>query len=156
MTDDSGGEGEAISRSQELGAPLIPHYYGDTVRRIFVGAAAGLLILSPFAGNEMPGVLGIGVAFALMLALLAAITNPQKQWSMIANAVASGIGVILAEVFALASFSAQEYLAFLVSEAFVIAFLFALYFSVKTVRSMVMQRIGKKGAFGEFQTDDQA
>lgn len=156
MSDDSGGEGEAISRNQDLGAPLIPHYYGDTVRRIFVGAAAGLLILSPFTASEVPAVLGVGVAFALILALLAAITNPQKQWSMIANAIASGIGVLLGEVFALASFSAKEYLAFLISEAFVIAFLFALYFSVKTVRAMILNRIGKKGVFGEFQTGDDA
>lgn len=150
MTNDGGDEGGAIYRDSGLGQPLIPHYYGDVVRRIFIAVSALLLVSSPFVSRDVPVVLGIGVAFALILALLAAITNPQKQWSMMANAVAALFGVLLAEVFALAAFSADAYVTFVIAEGFVIAFLFALYFSVKTVRAMIMDRLGKKPQFGEF------
>lgn len=156
MTNDGGDEGEAMYREDVLGAPLIPHYYGDIVRRIFIAAAGLLLILSPFLSRDIPAVLGIGVALALILALLAALTNPQKQFIMIANAVTSLFGILLTEVFALASFSAGAYVTFAISEGFVIAFLFALYFSVKTVRAMMMGRIGRKLNVGEFYTDKDA
>lgn len=150
MTNDSGGDGGAMEGMYSLDYPSIPHYYGDTVRRIFLGGAVFLLFVSPFLGRDVPLVLGVGIAGALVLALLGAITNPQKKWSMIANAIAAAICIFVAEVFALASFSAEEYLVFMFSEIFAIAFLFALYFSVKTVRAMFMGRMGKKDTVGEF------
>lgn len=134
--------------------PRIAHYYGDYVRQIFMGSAAVMLIFSPFMSQELPAILPFEIGGALVIAILGALTNPSRQISMVANAIAAGVGVVVYELLALNSFYAGAMIAFIQREALAIAFLFALYFSLKTFRNMVFRMLGKRGdRIGDFNSE---
>lgn len=143
-------EGGAVSRPFFSMHLTVPHYYGDIVRRIFLAAAAILLVTSPFLASASALALPLALSAALILAGLAALTSPRKRWVMAVDAVIAGAGVVVAEIFAIAAWGASAIVAFLISEALAIAFLFALYYGVKTVRAMVLGQIGRDPSSGEF------
>ena len=130
--------------------PSIPHYYGDYVRQIFMLCGAAMLIFSPFLAASFPGALPFEIGGALLVAILGALTNPAKQISMLAEAIVAGVGVVTYELLALNSFSSGAMIAFIEREALAVAFLFALYFSLKTIRNMAFHMIGKKERVGDF------
>jgi hypothetical protein len=131
--------------------PRIAHYYGDYVRQIFMGCAALMLVFSPFLSRDFPLALPFEIGGALIIAVLGALTNPARQISMLANAVAAGVGVVVYELLALNAFYSGAMIAFIERELLAIAFLFALYFSLKTFRNMSFKILGRRGdRFGDF------
>lgn len=135
--------------------PSIPHYYGDYVRQIFMVCGAAMLIFSPFLARGDFAVLPFEIGGAIVVAILGALTNPVKQLSLLANSIAAGVGVVVYELLALSEFYNEAYMAFIARETLAVAFLFALYFSLKTLRNMVFNRIGKKTTVGDFVDDSQ-
>lgn len=125
--------------------PRIPHYYGDAVRKCFLLIACGLIFLAPVVGGYMPSLLPIAIVGAVILVCLAALTNPRKQWVMGANALTAGVGLIFAELIALMAYGSDEIVLFLTHQAIALVFLFALYFSMKTLRAMMLGTIGRRG-----------
>lgn len=130
--------------------PKIAHYYGDLVRRIFIGIGVAILIVAPFFASRSPVELPFEIFGAVVLVCLAALTSPKNKMIMTINAAAAGVGVVASEVMALYFFYAGDSLMFFLREMFAVAFLFALYFSVKTVRSMTLGQIGRRPMPGEF------
>ena len=160
---DGGGEGDPNANEEGLyyipgvpTGPAIPHYYGDYVRQIFIGCAAIMLVVSPFLASTLPGALPFEIGGALVIAILGALTNPIKQMSMLANSIAGGVGVVTYELLALNAFFSGAMIGFFVREVLAIAFLFALYFSLKTLRNMVFHQVGRKGKIGDFLEGDDA
>ena len=154
--DSEGGSGEPnvheespILPGMQIG-PSIPHYYGDYVRQIFMMNAAVMLVLSPFFARALPSALFFEIGGAILIAVLGALTNHTRKISMLANAIVAGIGVVTYELLALAAFASEATIAFMAREVVAVAFLFALYFSLKTLRNMYHQTIGRKNTFGEF------
>src|SRR3989344_3186279 len=133
--------------------PSIPHYYGDYVRQIFIVAAAVMLIFAPYILDHAPALLPFQIGGAIVLVCLAALTNPRKVWVLLADVLAAGIGVIVFESLAMAAYSSASWIAFVGWQAVSIAFLFALYFSLKTVRTMMLGQVGHESRYGEF-TDE--
>lgn len=133
--------------------PSVPHYYGDYVRQIFMLNAAVMLVVSPFLAPALPEALLFEIGGAVLIAVLGALTNPSRRIFMLANAAAAGIGILTYELLALNSFSDGAMIAFIVREAIAIGFLFALYFSLKSLRNMMLGKIGKKNRYGEFLSD---
>ena len=134
--------------------PHIPHYYGDYVRQIFMLCGAAMLIFSPFLASSFPASLPFEIGGALVVAILGALTNPARRISMLADAAVAGIGVVTYELLALNAYYAGAMLAFVEREALAIAFLFALYFSLKTIRNMAFHMIGKNERLGDFTDTD--
>ncbi len=134
--------------------PAIPHYYGDYVRQIFMIAGAAMLVLAPFLINRAPELLPFEIGGAIALVCLAALTSPRKQWVMMADGAVAGIGVVVFESLALAAYASENWLAFVALEAVTIAFLFALYFSIKTLRSMMFGKVGRTDRIGDFVDED--
>ena len=128
----------------------ISHYYGDHVRRIFVGVALILLVSAPFFAGSAFVLLPIQIACALFLITLSALTNPKNKMIMLANAVASFLGVIAFEMVAFAAYTAGSPIAMLGFQAIAIAFISSFYLSLKTVRAMELGQIGKRDLPGEF------
>lgn len=151
-----GGEPNVGEESPTLPPPFsmlgsnIPHYYGDSVRQIFVVVGAAMLLLAPFLINRAPALLPFEIGGAIALVCLAALTNPRKVWVLMADSLAAGIGVIVFESLAIAAYASGNWLAFIALEVVTIAFLYALYFSLKTVRSMIFGQVGKRETYGEF------
>ena len=130
--------------------PRIPHYYGDFVRKLFLFLAALILVIEPFLARSLPWILPFEIAGAVVLVFLAALTSPTKQMVMVANAFAAAIGMIGFEAIALYSFFSGSVPLFLAREIFAVMCLLALYFSVKTIRAMVLGIIGTRAVTGEF------
>ena len=159
MSDDSDGGGEPNIGEGEPYYPYalpyrniaaVPHYYGDYVRSIFIVIGAFMLILAQFVSERAPELLPVQVVSAVVLVLLAGLTSPRKVWVLILDAIAAGLGVIFFEFLALAAYNASSWFAFIALEIVAIAFLVALYFSIKTVRAMQSGQIGQKPTFGDF------
>ena len=128
--------------------PSVPHYYGDVVRIIFVICAITIGVLIPVSGSLTVGV--IGVPIVLMLMVLAGFTNPHSKIVMILDTVAAVLGLIVAEVYAIAAYLSESLYIFLTFEALCVLLLIALYFSAKNVRAALMHKIGKIDGVGEF------
>lgn len=128
----------------------IRHYYGDTVREFFLGAAALILFAAPFYTDNLNLELPFIVFGAVAIVCLAAVTNPWNRLVMTLNAIVAGVGLVLYESWALLQYQSQDAIVFVLREAPAIIFLFALYFSLKTLRAMMMGLIDKELETTEF------
>lgn len=128
----------------------VRHYYGDTVRVMFLSAAIVYAVAMPLFGELLPiGTMG-GIAVVLALALFAGITNPHSKIVMILDVAIAGVGLFLLQNAALMYFSVDGVMLFILREASVILFLIAFYESVKSLRSMLLGTIGHDPTRDEF------
>ena len=135
--------------------PVVPHYYGDAVRQLLLGAAALMLVASPFysanLGIEFPFI----VVGALISAALAAAMNPRSQWVSIASALLSGVGVAIYAMWGVFGYDATNPVALVLRFAVAVIFLFVFYFSMKTMRAFSLGQIGKREMVGEFESAEE-
>ncbi|MGE5541143.1 MAG: hypothetical protein ACM3TU_02570 [Bacillota bacterium] len=120
----------------------IPHYYGDHVRFLFISMAVLSFVVMPLWGDLLPFGIFAQVGASLLLVLLAGLTNPRNFYVMLTNATISAVSVLLLETFAIALRQSQSIELFIAREAGVLLMLASLYFSVKTVRSMMSGKLG--------------
>lgn len=132
---------------------LVPHYYGDIVRQLFIAAAAAILIGAPFYADALFFELPFEIVGALLLIALAGLTNPHKKSISLGDAVAAGVGLVIYEMWAVAAYNDGTWLPFALRQLIAIIFLAAFYFSMKTVRAFVLHQIGKHDEVGEFERD---
>lgn len=128
----------------------VAHYYGDFVRDFFLGGTVVMLLSAPFYADELRTELPLEVLAAVVLVALAAMTNPWKKSILVADAIAAGVMTVVYQIWALNGYDAAGNTAFVFREAVSIIFMFAFYFSVKTVRAMVLHQIGKRASIDEF------
>jgi hypothetical protein len=128
----------------------IRHYYGDLVRQILLGAAALMLIGAPFYTSDFVVQVPFIVLAAVVLVGLAALLNPVKRVIAVATAVASGAGAVMYQMWALWFYSSDDPIAFVLRQACAILLVFAFYFTMKTVRSMLMGLIGQETTGEDF------
>ncbi len=135
--------------------PVIPHYYGDAARQLLLGAAALMLIASPLYSNNLRAAFPFIVAGTLIAVAFAALTNPRDIWVSIGNAIVSGVGVIVYATWGIYEYEVINPIAFMLRIAVGVIFLFAFYFSVKTVRAFTLSQIGKRETIDEFESEAQ-
>lgn len=129
---------EALSKEPRI-AP-IPHYYGDSIRNLFLIAAA-LLMASVLIDKALFAFyLFLGVFMLLGLVILAGLTSPFRRLSIIADTFAAGGLFIFFEYSALLGSSSVFVnsidIPFILRQLLAIIFLLALYFCIKTLRGM--------------------
>lgn len=132
--------------------PLVPHYYGDFVRQLMLGGAALMLFGAPFYADSLTSEIPFEVFGVLVLVSLAAVINPWKKSVLMATAIATGVGMTVYQTWALYGYAQITATAFVLREALAIIFMFAFYFSVKTVRAMILHQVGKRETVDEFKT----
>ena len=158
MAKNNAGRGGHVPYGDRYGyntsGETVSHYYGDLVREFFLGAAAVMLFTAPFYGDNIRAEFPFIVIGALIVVCLAALTNPWKKLILTADAVVAGVGMIVYQIWALDGYGIASYTAFVFREAISILFMFAFYFSVKTVRAMVLHQIGKRASPDEFSRGD--
>jgi len=128
-----------------FGSRNILHYYGDYARRLFVITALVFVVVVPFSGDLLPfGEQGsvLQIAIAIGLVVLAGFTNPRSIFSIVLDFAAAGIGAFLLEAAAISFYHTDSWFLFFAREIAAIMLLFALYFSVKTLRAMLVGSIG--------------
>lgn len=144
-----------IGPAQSTG-PRVPHYYGDRVRELFLAIAVLSIVVLPLWDNVLPLSIRMQLLGALLLVFLAGLTNPHSKLIMILNVCVAGIGAFLFETTAIYFYGTDSIILFMVREVAAILFLFALYFGVKSLRSMLLGVVGHTTLPGEFDTNKKA
>lgn len=115
--------------------PKPVHYYGDTVRLLFLVASAIMLVgLPAFMGyTHLPTM--VSVFAMLVLGCAAGLTSPNQLWSAVLNVIISIFGFMVFEGFAVIAYTSAESFPFLAANL-ILGFIFiaAVYYSVKTLR----------------------
>lgn len=128
----------------------IPHYHGDAVRIIMVAIGVLLILTTPFSGAiTLPSIL-LTLGIVLLLVILAGLTNPHSMTIMSINALVVTIAAVAYEVMAIQAYQTEAWLMLVTREFIVFLCLLALYFSVRTIRAMMMHKVGKARAEHEF------
>ncbi len=135
------------------GITSVPHYYGDVVRWLFMTAAAVILLTHPFYANMLRIELPFTLAGAVILVALAALTNPHNKGVIAADVIAAGVGMVIYQGWALSQYDSSTILEFALRQVVAVLFMASLYFSLKTLRAMVLGKIGRKYEPGEFSKD---
>ncbi len=123
----------------------IPHYHGDSVRQLFVVVALIFVVVVPLSGDLLPmGQQGslVQIAIALGLVVLAGFTSPRSMTSIILDLAAAFLGAFFLEAAAISFYRTDSWFLLFAREASAAMLLFALYFSVKTLRAMLVGSIG--------------
>lgn len=118
----------------------LEHYYGDIVRYLFLAGAVLMLIGLPIFQDYIQFPVLISVCSITVLVIAAGLTNPQQMSSATANFAIAVIGFIIFTYHSVIA-SGRE----LPSDKFLLTnvllamvFLFALYFSMKTLRARML------------------
>jgi hypothetical protein len=128
----------------------IEHYYGDTARELLLGGTILMLLTSPLYADRLTVEFPFEMAGALVAVCFAALTNPWKRWAVMGDAIVAGVAAVIFQGWAILDFSSDNPIPFVFREAIAIVAIFALYFSVKTVRAMVLHQVGKQPQGNEF------
>lgn len=114
----------------------IEHYYGDIVRYLFLAAGVVMLITLPLFQANINLPIIISIIAITILGIAAGLTNPKQLTSRLTNFIISVIGFIVFGYSAVNSFGVVNGDKFLLTNILLaIIFLFALYFSMKTLRA---------------------
>lgn len=133
--------------------PSIPHYYGDAARQLMLGGAALMLVASPLYGDNLRAEFPFIVVGALIAVAFAALTNPRDLWVSIADTLVAGVGFVAYATWAIFGYEAMNPIALVLRLAIGVIFLFAFYFSMKTVRAFMLRQIGRRERVDEFDTE---
>ncbi|OGG57317.1 hypothetical protein A2853_02240 [Candidatus Kaiserbacteria bacterium RIFCSPHIGHO2_01_FULL_55_17] len=128
----------------------VSHYYGNQVRQLLIVAATLILIGAPFYADSLRSELPFEIIGALVLVAIAALVNPHSKLIFAASAIASGIGLVIYESWALYMYFDSSWAQFVLREAIAVILLIAFYFSMKTIRAFVLRQVGKHEEAGEF------
>lgn len=146
---------DAFGSSYTTPWPGIPHYYGNAARQLMLGAAALMLVASPLYGDNLRVEFPFEVLGALAAVGFGAFTTPRVEWVSIWDAIVSGVGAAVYAAWAIFEYDLINPVAFVLRISIAVVFLFAFYFSMKTVRAFVMHQIGKRDTLDEFESDEE-
>lgn len=119
----------------------IPHYHGDAVRALFF-AGAVILIVAQSTGADLRLSTTSAVASAILLVVVAGITNPAKSWIHWFDAFIAIIGTLFFGTTAVEHYRANISIfdtSFAYIEALALLSLIALYFTTRTIRGFRMR-----------------
>lgn len=118
----------------------ILHYYGDEVRVYFIIGAVIMLVTLPVLRDLILVPPTVSLIAILIIAVAAGLTNPKHVWAAIINVAISGVALIMFENYAVNAYSQYgfKHLLFITDQILALNFLAALYFSVKTLRGMLL------------------
>jgi hypothetical protein len=130
--------------------PGIRHYYGNTIRSLFLVSALFSFVAIPIWGSLLPISIFVQILGGRVLVLLAGLMSPDSTLVMFASAIASGVGVIVVETVVIQAKADQSVGLFMLREIEVLMLLVAFYLGVKTVRSMMLGKVGDREPEHEF------
>ncbi len=120
----------------------INHYYGDSVRTIFIITGVIMIATLPFFSKLIALPIGFAITGILILAILSGLLNPVKKWIIIIDAIVATVAFLSFEysaVFAYMHLPPTEtvnVLFFWTNQIFSLLLFLAVYLSTKTLRGM--------------------
>ena len=119
----------------------ISHYYGDTVRSLFIVCALIMVIGLPWVSEFLTLPPFYSILAMLILIVTAGLLNPKQRWTFFLATVIALASFIIFESSAIIAFT--QYTAtskfFLFNQLLAFIFLFAQYYSVKTIRGSFVE-----------------
>jgi hypothetical protein len=114
------------------------HYYGDTVRRLFVVASVIMILALPFLTDRLPVPTIISILVIVLLTVTAGFLAPRNRWVISLDLLVSIGAVITFEYYAVQTYRDYSFadMLFIGNQVLAILFLFASYYSSKTMRSL--------------------
>lgn len=128
----------------------IPHYWGTPARQLLISASVLMLFASPLYADNLRLEFPFEVLGALLAVGFGALTNPHTKWVSIGDAVIAGAGAAIYAAWGIFGYDSAYLLPFVIRLAIAVVFLFAFYFSMKTVRAFTLHQIGKWNRVDEF------
>lgn len=128
----------------------LSHYYGDDVRRMFMGIAVALLVSAPFLDGVLESLAPLHMIVAPVLIVLSALMSPKNKLVMMGGAAAAFVGALMFELIAFSLYRQGYTRATIGYELLALALVFSLYYTLKTVRAMQLGQIGRRDVPGEF------
>ena len=119
----------------------VRHYYGDTVRVLFVSSAV-LLVIAATTDADLPLSMIGAVAWAVVLVVAAGITNPEQGWIHFANEAIAIVGTLVFATSAIGHWRAGAGIfdsTYLFVEIIALLSLLSLYFTTKTIRGALLR-----------------
>ena len=113
---------------------MLPHYYGNTVRALFISAGVLMMVFLPIFKDELQIPLPLAVFGVVVVVIMAGLVNPAQQWTAVLSSLISFFGLIVFEYQAIFLYKPELPMLFVFSQVVAVVFFFALYFSLKTVR----------------------
>lgn len=119
----------------------IPHYYGDRVRACLILISFILLATMLVDWKLAAWYMIFGVIGVLTLVVLAGMTSPRSRLVLITEALICGLGFVVFEYAAIIAFASSQDFSdqvFLMRQLLAFLFLVALYYSIKSVRGVIV------------------
>lgn len=121
------------------------HYYGDSIRAIFVITGISMVLFMPFFSEIINLPIIYSVIGVLILAIVGGVLNPKQFYSIFINMVVSIIGFAIFEYYAIYTYLElprgvdRNTLFFWVNQIFALLFFVSTYLSVKSVRGRLVK-----------------
>ena len=127
------------------GTPL--HYYGDIVRKLFLISATIMIVTLPFLSDRILVPSFISIFTIMIVTAIAGFINPEGRSILILDFIIAIGGVIVFETIAVNSYTRVSpfELFFVVNQVLAILFLSALYYSAKTLRTVIPRKFTTGG-----------
>ena len=123
---------------------LAYHYYGDRVRKLFLLGALIMVAGLPFLYDVIPQPISFSILAIFILLAAAGLTNPQQVFTSTVNVALAVMATGTFEYYAV--YASQNFgiwsLFFWANEALAVNFLFASYYSIKTLRGALVLENG--------------
>jgi hypothetical protein len=123
------------------------HYYGDTLRLLFVLGGLIMIVSYPFFSSFIKAPIALSIVGIVTLVFFAGLMNPKQRGVMILNTIISTLFFFLFEyaaVYTYTNLSPSEgiHVAFFwINQVLSLVFFFASYLSVKTLRGAFVKEI---------------
>ncbi len=122
----------------------IQHYYGDTVRVIFMVIGIVMAVCLPFFKSLIQMPVGICIIAILALAVFSGFLNPKQHWVIVADTVIAILAFLAFEYYAVVTYStissavSLNVYFFWFNQIAAILSLVAVYLSFKTLRGKML------------------
>ncbi len=116
---------------------IMRHYYGDTVRSLFMFSAITMAILLPVVKPVLTMPTAVSIIAILLLGIFSGLTNPKQQWVIGFNSAIAIVGFLVFEYYGINAFVDGEEFFFVINQMLALIFLFAIYYNTKTLRVML-------------------
>jgi len=123
------------------------HYYGDTVRTLFIIGGLIMLASYPFFSSFISAPISFSIIGCIALAVFGGLMNPKQRWIMILNTIISIGAFIIFEYSAVYAYlnlspTLQIHVTFFwVNQILSLLFFCAAYLATKTIRGTIVPQI---------------
>ncbi len=134
--------GAKKTHTSSVAAPQtkLSHYYGHYLRRLFIIGAMGSVLSLPFYPDLLPL---FPVSFVILVSLgvviVAGITNPHGKTVAIGDTIVSAVLFTLFQYYTVVGYESDPRALSLIREGIALIYLTSVYYSVKTVRGMMLE-----------------